>query len=70
MVKICKEKLEEKADSLYRLVLIAAERTKQLSKGAKPLLKTDAKKPTTIAIEEILAGKVRYETGRSEQDED
>ena len=69
MAEIGKNNLDEKADSVYRLVLIAAERAKQLSKGAKPLVKTTAKKPTTVALKEILAEKVRYEDERSEQDE-
>lgn len=69
MAEIGKDKLNEKADSVYRLVLIAAERAKQLGKGAKPLVKTTAKKPTTVALKEILAEKVRYEDERPEQDE-
>jgi DNA-directed RNA polymerase subunit omega len=70
MARVSKNKIEGKVDSVYRLVLIAAERAKQLSKGAKPLVKTDAKKPPTVALEEVLAGKVQYEDGRSEEDED
>ena len=70
MAKVSKSKLEGKVDSIYRLVLIAAERAKQLSKGAKPLVNTDAKKASTIALEEILAGKVKYDDGRSSKDED
>jgi DNA-directed RNA polymerase subunit omega len=63
MARIPKDKLDEKVDSVYRLVLIAARRARQLGKGAKPLVQTDAKKATTIALEEILAGKVSYEDG-------
>ena len=70
MARVSKDKLGVKVDSVYRLVLIAAERAKQLSRGAKRLVDTDAKKAPTIALEEILAGKVRYEDGRSVQDED
>jgi len=70
MARVSKNKLQGKVDSVYRLVLIAAERAKQLSKGAKPLVTTDAKKPPTIALEEVLAGKVKYEEERSREDED
>jgi len=70
MARVSKDKLGVKVDSVYRLVLIAAERAKQLSRGSKPLVHTNAKKAPTIALEEILAGKVRYEDGRSVQDED
>ena len=70
MARVSKSKLEGKVDSIYRLVLVAAERAKQLSKGAKPLVSTDAKKASTIALEEILAGKVKCEDERSTEDED
>jgi DNA-directed RNA polymerase subunit omega len=70
MARVSKGKLEGKVDSIYRLVLVAAERAKQLSKGAKPLVSTDAKKAPTIALEEILAERVKYESGRSKRDED
>jgi DNA-directed RNA polymerase subunit omega len=69
MTRISKDKLEEKANSVYRLVLVAAERTKQLAKGSKPLVKTNAKKATTVALEEILEGKVKYENGKTGRDE-
>lgn len=61
MARIPKDKLDEKIDSVYKLVLIAARRARQLGKGAKPLVKTDARKASTIALEEILAGKVSCE---------
>jgi len=69
MADIRKDKLDEKVDSIYRLVLVAAERAKQLAKGSKPRVETKAKKPTTIALEEILADKVQYEEGEPEEDE-
>ena len=70
MAKVSKGKLEGPMDSVYRLVLVAAERAKQLGKGAKPLVSTDAKKAHTIALEEVLAGKVKCEDGRAKRDED
>ena len=70
MARVSKGKLEGKVDSVYRLVLVASERARQLSKGAKPLVTTNAKKAPTIALEEVLAGKVQYEDGRSRPDED
>jgi len=70
MARVSKGKIEEKVDSVYRLVLVAAERAKQLSKGAKPLVSTDAKKAPTIALEEVLAERVKYEDGRAKRDAD
>jgi len=69
MTDISKDKLDGKVDSAYRLVLMAAERAKQLAKGSKPRVQTNAKKPTTIAIEEILADKVKYTSGKPDEDE-
>jgi len=42
----------------YLLVMMVANRAKELTKGAKPLVKSKSKQPTTIALEEIKAGKV------------
>lgn len=51
-------------DTRYRLVIIASQRTKQLMQGAKPLIETKAKKPTTIALGEVLMGKIEFFTGK------
>ncbi|HXG93184.1 MAG TPA: DNA-directed RNA polymerase subunit omega [Blastocatellia bacterium] len=48
-------------DSKYRLVLLAAKRSKQIQKGAKPRVQTSAKKPTRIALEEVERGLVSYQ---------
>jgi DNA-directed RNA polymerase subunit omega len=48
-------------DSKYRLVILAARRSKQLQKGAKPRTQITSKKPTKIALEEVEKGLVRYE---------
>lgn len=49
-------------DSKYRLILIAAQRSKQLQKGARPRVEMDAQrhKPTRIALEEVQRGKVQF----------
>ena len=51
-------------DTHYRLVIIASQRTKQLMQGAKPLIETKAKKLTTIALKEVLVGKIEFFTGK------
>jgi DNA-directed RNA polymerase omega subunit len=48
-------------DSKYRLVLLAAKRSKQLQKGAKPRVHGSAKKPTRIALEEVEQRLVPYQ---------
>jgi DNA-directed RNA polymerase subunit omega len=52
-----------RVDSKYRLILIAAQRSKQLQKGARPRVEMDAQrhKPTRIALEEVQRGKVTFE---------
>ena len=49
-------------DSKYRLILVAAQRSKQLQKGARPRVDMDMQrhKPTRIALEEVLRGKVDF----------
>lgn len=48
------------ADSRYTLVMLAAKRSRQLVEGAKPLIETNSTKPVSIAIEEIVEGKITY----------
>ena len=52
------EDFEGKADSLYRLVIIAARRAGQVNRPeTRRLVATRSKKPTIIALEEIADGK-------------
>lgn len=57
----------DKIDSLYRLVIIAGRRANQISRtDSRPLVSAHSKKPTMIALEEILDGKVSYTTDKSD----
>ena len=49
-------------DSKYRLIIVAAQRSKQLQRGARPRVDLDPQKhkPTRIALEEVERGKVRF----------
>jgi DNA-directed RNA polymerase subunit omega len=49
-------------DSKYRLVLLAARRSKQIQKGARPRIQSGARKATRVALEEVERGLVRYKT--------
>lgn len=60
MAYIPLEKLMRKDTSLYKLILTAAARANELAQGAQPLIQTSSKKVSTIALEEIAAGKVNY----------
>ena len=57
-------------DSKYRLILVAAQRAKQLKRGAVPRINIDPSKhkSTRIALEEVVRGKVNFVgNDRSEQ---
>ena len=61
MAYIALEKiLPVKNKSLYKTVLAAAARANELAQGAQPLIKTDSKKVSTIALNEMVAKKVSY----------
>ncbi len=49
-------------DSKYRLILVAAQRSKQLQRGARPRVEMDSQrhKPTRIALEEVARGKINF----------
>jgi len=46
--------------SVYRFIIVAAKRARQLQSGARSLLPTASKKPTTAAMEEVRRGLVQY----------
>ena len=50
-------------DSRFRLVVIAAQRAKELAFGAKPKVETKYTKIPTIAVEEALENKLEFLTG-------
>ena len=59
--RIPREKLLEKVESIYKLVILAARRGLEISDGAPRLVIAPPKrKPGLIAMEEILEGKVTY----------
>jgi len=55
-------------DSKYRLILIAAQRSKQLQRGAKPRVTFDTgkHKVTRIALEEIKNNQIEFEIKEEE----
>ncbi len=51
-------------DSRYRIVLIAAQRAKQLIRGGEELPVSKFSKGTSLALEEVLQGHVTYLVGQ------
>ncbi len=61
MSQVSWEDLSERIDSKYRLIIIAAKRSRQLNQGVRPLVQSKTVKPTYVALDEIAAGKIAYE---------
>jgi len=62
MARITVEDCLTKINSQYDLVLLAKERTSQLTAGDKPLVSEDNDKNTVIALREIGSGKISIKT--------
>lgn len=54
---------KKRIDSRYRLVIIASQRARELSLGAKPRIPTKTKKVTTTSIIESIGGYIDFITG-------
>ena len=54
--------------SRSRLVIIAAQRARQLMQGSPPSIVSKHTQPTTIALEEVLNGTVKYVVGKAARD--
>ncbi len=59
MARITVEDSLREAKNRFALVLLTAQRTRQLLKGSKPLVQSENREIVT-ALREIAAGKVRY----------
>ena len=61
MVKPTIDELLTKADSKYSLVCAAAKRAREIVDGDMPMSHGDAKKPVTMALQEIGEDLITYE---------
>ena len=61
MIKPPLEALLGRVENKYALVIVAAKRARQLKEGALPMVEVDSANPVTVALEEIAAGKIRFE---------
>jgi DNA-directed RNA polymerase subunit omega len=57
-------------DSKYRIIILAAKRSKQLQRGASPRIEIDPQKhkPTRIALEEVMRGRVQFDIKTGDTD--
>ena len=60
--EIVEETQAPEIDSKYRLIILAAKRSKQLQRGARPRIDIDTlkHKNTRIALEEVMRGRVNF----------
>lgn len=67
--KAVEESQAPELDSKYRLIIVAAKRSKQLQRGAKPRIEIDPlkHKSTRIALEEVIRGKVPFRIKNDDQ---
>lgn len=58
-------------DSKYRLIILAAKRSKQLQRGARPRIDIDTvkHKNTRIALEEVMRGRVNFSVTQKDGEE-
>ncbi len=61
MIKPPLEALLERVGNKYALVIVASKRARQLKEGALSVVDLDTRNPVTAALEEIAAGKIRFE---------
>jgi DNA-directed RNA polymerase subunit omega len=59
MARITVEDCTEKVPNRFHLVQMASIRTKQLKKGARPLVEAEDNKEVVVALREIAAGYIQ-----------
>ena len=66
MARITVEDCIEKVPNRFHLVQMAAIRTKQLKKGARPLVQSEDNKEVVVSLREIAAGYIKPDYPSSE----
>jgi DNA-directed RNA polymerase subunit omega len=59
--------LPKEVDSKFRFITVAAQRAKQLQNGAKPRVEMKSRKPTRVAMQEVLANAVSWEVRAADE---
>jgi DNA-directed RNA polymerase omega subunit len=64
VIETTEQTQSQEIDSKYRLIILAAKRSKQLQRGARPRIDIDSTKHklTRIALEEVIQGRVLFHT--------
>ncbi len=53
--------MPKEVDSKFRFITVAAQRAKQIQNGAKPRVESKTRKPTRVAIAEVMANAISWE---------
>ncbi len=59
----------DEEQSVYRFIIAASKRARQLQAGARPSISTTSRKPTKIGMEEIRQGSVEVELNPADEPE-
>jgi DNA-directed RNA polymerase subunit omega len=70
MARITIEDCAEQVSNRFHLVQMASIRTKQLKKGAAPLVQSEGNKEVVVALREIAAGFVKPDYPETEEELD
>ena len=70
MARITVEDCTEKVPNRFHLVQMASIRTKQLKKGARPLVQSEENKEVVVALREIAAGFIQPDFPGASEDAD
>lgn len=65
MIKPSLDQLIAKVDSKYSLVVAAAKRGRELMNGRPKVVDSKSNKPVTVALEELVAGRLHLERPRA-----
>ena len=63
------ERMPERIDSKFRLILLAAERAERMMRGARPKLEADTRKFTQVAMDEILHDLIEWDYGPAPEEQ-
>ena len=68
MLSLLPQYTKDQFDSRHRLVIVASQRAKHLTQGAKSNGASRFTKETTIGLDEVLRGQVTFLTGKEARD--
>jgi DNA-directed RNA polymerase subunit omega len=68
MLNLLPQYASNEFDSRHRLVIVASQRAKHLTQGARPGGPSRFTKETTVALDEVLKGQVKYLIGKEARD--